>query len=169
MTRGGYLLDTNVLSETRRFRANRGVMAFLEGMDSAALFVSALTVGELRKGVTAKRRVDAAMADRLAVWVDGIEVNFADRILPVDAEVARIWGELSAGRTLPVVDTLIAATALARGLTLVTRNTRDVIATGVNLLDPWSAPSTPEAKPAGGPRAGAGAGGKRSARHPDPR
>jgi toxin FitB len=69
--------------------------------------------------------------------VDGIETTFADRVLPVDAAAARLWGELSARRSLPAVDTLIAATAITRGLTLVTRNTRDVAATGVPLLDPW--------------------------------
>jgi predicted nucleic acid-binding protein len=69
--------------------------------------------------------------------VDGIETIFTDRVLPVDATVARLWGELTAGRSLPVIDTLIAATAIASGLTLVTRNTRDVEATGVPLVDPW--------------------------------
>jgi predicted nucleic acid-binding protein len=69
--------------------------------------------------------------------VDGIETTFADRLLPVDAAVARRWGELSAGGILPVIDTLIAATAICRGLTLVTRNTRDVEPTGVPLVDPW--------------------------------
>jgi toxin FitB len=77
------------------------------------------------------------LAEQLDVWVDGIETTFADRILPVDAAVARIWGELSAGRSLPVIDTLIAATAIAGGLTLVTRNTQDFALTGVPLLDPW--------------------------------
>ena len=69
--------------------------------------------------------------------MDGIETAFTDRVLPVDAAVARIWGELSAGRSVPVIDALIAATAMAGGLTLVTRNTRDVALTGVALLDPW--------------------------------
>ena len=69
--------------------------------------------------------------------MDGIETQFIDRVLPVDAAVARIWGELSAGRSLPVIDTLIAATAIASGLTLATRNIRDVEATGVALIDPW--------------------------------
>jgi toxin FitB len=133
----GYLLDTNVVSETRKRLAARGVVAFLESVEAMALFISALTLGELRKGVVARRRTDAVSADQLGIWVDGIETTFADRVLPVDGAVARIWGELSAGRALPVIDTLIAATAIARGLTLVTRNTRDVAATGVALLDPW--------------------------------
>jgi predicted nucleic acid-binding protein len=133
----GYLLDTNVVSETRRTRADSGVMAFLSAADAAGLFLSVLTLGELRKGVGAKRRTDPNAADRLGAWVDGIETVFADRVLPVDAAAARIWGELSAGRSLPVIDTLIAATAIGRGLTLVTRNTSDVASTGVPLVDPW--------------------------------
>jgi predicted nucleic acid-binding protein len=135
----GYLLDTNVISETRRIRADSGVMAFLSAADAAGLFVSVLTLGELRKGVEAKRRTDPVAADQLGVWVDGIETTFADRMLPVDAAVARRWGELSGGRSLPVIDTLIAATAINRGLTLVTRNTRDVESTGVPVVDPWQA------------------------------
>jgi toxin FitB len=133
----GYLLDTNFISETRKIRTNAGVMAFLSAADTAGLFLSVLTLGELRKGVEAKRRTDSVTAATLGAWVDGIETTFADRVLPVDAAAARLWGELSARRSLPVVDTLIAATAITRGLTLVTRNTRDVAATGVPLLDPW--------------------------------
>ncbi len=133
----GYLLDTNVISETRKIRAAPGVTAFLDAANPAGLFLSVLTLGELRKGVAARHRSDPAAADRLGAWVDGIETMFADRVLPVDAAVARLWGELSAGRSLPVIDTLIAATAIASGLTLVTRNIRDVEATGVPLVDPW--------------------------------
>ena len=113
----GYLLDTNFISETRKIRADSGVMAFLSAAETSRLFLSVLTLGELRKGVEAKRRTDAVTADRLGAWVDSIETTFADRVLPVDAAAARLWGELSAGRSLPVIDTLIAATALARGLT----------------------------------------------------
>ncbi len=139
MTPGtGYLLDTNVISETRKLRANTDVMAFLAGAESASLFLSVLSLGELHKGVEAKRRMDAAAAEQLAIWVDGIETTFADRVLTVDAPTARLWGELSAARSLPVVDTLIAATAIRHGLTLATRNTRDVAATGVVTFDPWA-------------------------------
>ena len=133
----GYLLDTNVISETRKSRADGGVMAFLSAADATGLFLSVLTLGELRKGVEVKRRTDPIAADQLDAWVDGIETTFADRLLSVDVAVARRWGELSADRSLPVIDTLIAATAIGHGLTLVTRNTRDVGATGVPLVDPW--------------------------------
>ncbi len=133
----GYLLDTNVISETRRAYAGNSVIVFLSSVDSAGLFLSVLTLGELRKGVAAKSRTHPSAAREIEAWVDGIETLFADRVLPVDAATARKWGELSSGRSLPVIDTLIAATALRHGLTLVTRNTRDVEATGVPLVDPW--------------------------------
>jgi toxin FitB len=135
----GYLLDTNVISETRKSRADSGVIAFLSAADAAGLFLSVLTLGELRKGVAAKRRTDSVAADQLGAWIDGIETTFADRVLPVDAATARRWGELSAGRSIPVIDTLIAATAISHGLTLVTRDARDVESTGVPLVDPWQA------------------------------
>jgi len=134
------MLDTNVVSETRKGRANADVMAFLAGADSAALFLSVLSLGELRKGVETKRRDDPDAAARLGAWVDAIETGFADRILDIDAATARLWGELSAVRSLPVIDTLIAATAMRHNLTLVTRNTRDVVTTGVAVLDPWTSP-----------------------------
>lgn len=133
----GYLLDTNVISETRKIRADGRVMAFLSAADETGLFLSVLTLGELRKGVEAKRRTDPIAADGLTAWVDGIETTFADRVLQIDAVIARRWGELSAARSMPVVDTLIAATAIVHGLTLATRNGRDVAAMGVPLVDPW--------------------------------
>ena len=133
----GYLLDTIVISETRKKEADGRVMAFLAAADAAGLFISVLTLGELRKGIAMKRRTDPAAADQLADWADGIERNFADRVLSIDTAIARIWGDLSAGRSLPVIDTLIAATAIGHDLVLVTRNTSDVTATGVQHLDPW--------------------------------
>jgi len=136
----GYLLDTNVISETRKTRADGGVVAFLSAAQAAGLFLSVLTLGELRKGVAARRRTDPLAADQIGAWVDGIETTFADRVLPIDAATARLWGEFSAQRSLPVIDSLIAATAISRGLTLVTRNTRDVESTGVPLINPWRIP-----------------------------
>ena len=133
----GYLLDTNVISETRKTRADSGVIAFLSAAEASALFLSVLTLGELRKGVAAKRRTDPGAADQLGMWVDGIETTFVDRILPVNAAIARRWGELSANRSLPVIDTLIATTAITHGLILVTRNTRDFESADVALFDPW--------------------------------
>ena len=135
----GYLLNTNVISETRKSRPDAGVIAFLSAAGGEGLFLSVLTLGELRKGVALKRRVDPEAATELAIWVEGIANNFADRILPIDSATALRWGELSAGRSLPVIDMLIAATALSRDLTLVTRNTKDFRSSGALLLDPWHA------------------------------
>jgi predicted nucleic acid-binding protein len=134
---GRYLLDTNVISETRKTRPDSGVMTFLASADSAALFLSVLTLGELRKDVKARRKTDPAAADLLGAWVKTIETTFADRLLGVDGATARLWGELSSARSLPVIDTLIAATAIRHGIALVTRNTRDFESTGTELVDPW--------------------------------
>lgn len=132
-----YLLDTNVLSETRRKQADPKVMAFLDAADADSLFISVLTIGELRKGIAIKRRADPDAARSLAAWVDGMEQSFADRIVPIDAAVSRRWGELSADRSRPVIDTLIAATALVHGLTLVTRNGSDMRGIDVPIINPW--------------------------------
>jgi predicted nucleic acid-binding protein len=104
-------------------------------------------MGELRRGVELKRRTDGVMADLLDAWVEIIETTFADRLLSIDPRVARRWGEISARRNLPVIDTLIAATALHHGLILVTRNTRDVESTGVTLMDPGTRGSSKMAPP----------------------
>lgn len=132
-----YLLDTNVLSETRKRKADAGVISFLEASESSTLYISVLTLGELRKGVAKKRREDPEMARMLAGWVDGLELSFADRILGINAAMARLWGDWSGERPRPVVDTLLAATAVVHGFTFVTRNIRDVRGIPVKLLDPW--------------------------------
>ena len=132
-----YLLDTNVISETRKNKANHGVQSFLERVHSSSLFISVLTLGEVRKGISSVIASDPAAAKRLSSWLDGLEYSFADRIHSVDARIARIWGELSARKTRPAIDTLIAATALQHDLTLVTRNTGDFAGTSVKLFNPW--------------------------------
>ena len=134
-----YLLDTNVLSETRKRRADTGVISFLEAAEASSLFISVLTLGELRKGIVAKKLKDPDpdAAKRLGAWVEGLEFSFADRILGIDAATARLWGDWSGQRPRPVVDTLLAATAVLHELTLVTRNLRDVRGIPVKLLNPW--------------------------------
>jgi predicted nucleic acid-binding protein len=133
----GYLLDTNVVSEARRPRRDASVVAFLAGEAKVDSYLSVLTIGELRKGVEAKRRLDPAAAERIDAWIGRLEIQYADKTLPVDKPVADMWGRLMADRPRPIVDTMLAATALVHGLTLVTRNTRDVAGTGVNAINPW--------------------------------
>jgi predicted nucleic acid-binding protein len=132
-----YLLDTNVVSETRRRRPDPRVIRWLEASGPDAHFVSVLTLGEITKGIAQHRRRDPQGADRLARWLGGLRTLFTERILVVgDAEATR-WGDLAGRAELPVIDGLIAATALVHDLTLVTRNTRDFALTGARLLDPW--------------------------------
>jgi toxin FitB len=133
-----FLLDTNVLSETRKKQPDVNVVTFLSTAEPSSIFVSVLSLGELRKGVAMKSRTDPDAAKRLGAWVDGLEWSFGDRILGVDAAIATRWGEASAQRSRPVVDTLLAATALVHGLTLVTRNVADVGDLGVKVLNPWN-------------------------------
>jgi predicted nucleic acid-binding protein len=134
----GYLIDTNVLSETRKKNPDKKVIAFLAKADPSALYISVLTLGEMRKGVAQKKQSDPSAAANIAGWVDGLEFGYADRILGIDAPIARLWGELSAQRPRPVIDTLLAATCIVRGLTLVTRNTGDVRDIEVKQHNPFS-------------------------------
>jgi hypothetical protein len=134
---GSYLLDTNILSETRKKQADERVISFLSSTEPSTLYISVLTLGELRKGVALKKRSDKDAAKKIAAWVDGLEFSFGDRILAIDAATASLWGELSAQRPRPVIDTLLAATAIVHELTLVTRNTADVQDIDLRLLNPW--------------------------------
>lgn len=112
-------------------------MNFLAEAESTSLYISVLTIGELRKGVALKGRADPIAAGLLSEWVDGLEHSFADRIVGVDAATASLWGRASADRPRPVVDTLLAATAMTNKLTLVTRNVTDFVGMQVSLLNPW--------------------------------
>jgi predicted nucleic acid-binding protein len=134
-----YLLDTNVISETRKLRADERVLSFIRESAPGALYLSVLCLGELRKGVAIKRKTDAKLAATLTAWVDGLEQNFSGRILPVDIAVATVWGEWSAVRSRPVVDTFLAATASVHNLVLVTRNETDVAGLPIRVVNPWKA------------------------------
>jgi predicted nucleic acid-binding protein len=133
-----YLLDTNVVSEGRRKVPDPNVLSFVGSISPSDSFVSVLTIGELRKGVQMRRKTDPVGADRLQSWLDDVTTDFGERILPIDLAVAKVWGELSAVRLRPVVDALIAATAIVRNLTLVTRNVRDLADTGAACINPWA-------------------------------
>jgi predicted nucleic acid-binding protein len=136
-----WLLDTNVVSEIRKgSRGDPGVIRWASGREDQA-WLSAMTLGEIRRGIELKRRKDEVAAHRLEVWLHGLLANFGSRILPVDERVAEVWGRLNVPDPIPTVDALIAATALVHGLTLVTRNVRDVAGTGVRVFNPFEGPS----------------------------
>ena len=134
-----YLVDTNVLSELRRKIPDTRVTAWFAERPAQRLFLSVLTLGEIRKGIAGVR--DTQQQSFLADWLE-VELPrfFHDRILPVDAVVAQRWGKLlaAAARPLPVVDSLLAATALSHDLIVVTRNIKDFEHTGVALINPFS-------------------------------
>jgi len=135
------LLDTNVLSEMRRPAPDARVLSWLDAVDEDRVFLSVASIAELRRGVSlldAGRRRAA-----LTAWLaDDLPARFAGRILPIDRHIAETWGDLMAesrrsGASLSTMDGFFAATALAKRLTLVTRNVKDFVTFGVPLLDPW--------------------------------
>jgi predicted nucleic acid-binding protein len=132
-----YLLDTNVLAEIRKKAPDPAVSAWYADVDDEDLFLSVLVMGEIRQGVTRLRRKDPRQAAVIEAWLNRLQHEFVDRVLPVSQDVALEWGRLSAGDPLPVVDGLIAATALVHGLTVVTRNVDDFEPTGVPVLNPF--------------------------------
>jgi predicted nucleic acid-binding protein len=135
----GLLLDTNAISETRRRAPFPGLMSLLERWGEERIFISVLTVGELVKGAESLRLRGRPGFDETIAWIGQIEFTFEDRMLPVTQNVARLWGIMSADRSRPVTDTLIAATAKAHDLTIVTRNRRDFANLEVEVIDPWEA------------------------------
>ena len=137
-----YLIDTNVISELRKKQAaDSGVMAFFRRVcaEDSALYLSAITVGELRRGVESIRhRDDIEQANRLERWLEAILGEFGNRILPLDADVAQVWGRLRVPHPENALDKQIAATALIYDFTLVTRNVKDFQLTGIGLLNPFN-------------------------------
>jgi len=134
----GYLIDTNVLSELRRKQPDERVLAWMQDRPRQSLFLSVLTLGEIRKGI--ERLDDLARRHKLLDWLEVELPNyFVGRMLTIDIHTADRWGRLmaSAGRPLPAIDGLLAATALQHDLTLVTRNTRDFAGLAVQLINPW--------------------------------
>ncbi len=135
-----YLLDTNVLSEATKKQPSTAVETWLKAQLAESLFISALTVGEIRCGILVLD--SGAKKRKLLRWLTSVKAVFEDRILPVDTTVIERWAELqasarNAGQRMPLIDSLLAATALSHGLTLVTRNIADFEMAGVELLDPW--------------------------------
>jgi toxin FitB len=135
----GYLIDTNVLSEIRKGRrANAGVREWFAEANDDDLFVSVLTIGEIRRGIEGIRHRDPVSATYLDKWFATVQARSTGRVLLVTPDIADRWGRLNVPHPLPVIDSLLAATALEYGLTLVTRNIKDVKRTGVSLLNPFS-------------------------------
>jgi toxin FitB len=136
-----YLLDTNVVSEVRKPDGNPHVRAWLATVRGDELFLSVLVLGEIRHGIERLRRRDPRQAGVYEAWLATLSRDYADRIVPVTADVAKEWGRLNVPDPLPVIDGLLAATARVRGLTLVSRNTADLARTGVRLLNPFQPPA----------------------------
>ena len=133
-----YLIDTNVLSELRRKSPNRDVVEWVSLRPASTLYLSVLTLGEIRKGVESVQQ-----PDRRRILLDWLESDlpafFAGRILDVDGRIADRWGRLlaEAGRPLPAIDSLLAATALQHNMALVTRNSRDFSFPELEVINPW--------------------------------
>ena len=134
-----WLLDTNVISEVRKgVRAHRSVREWWERTPEDDMYLSVLVVGEVRRGIDSIRPRDEPSALALEQWLARLRESFSGRVLKIDEAIADRWGALDVPDRLPVVDGLLAATALVHGLTLVTRKVRDIERTGVKLLDPFS-------------------------------
>jgi predicted nucleic acid-binding protein len=137
----GFLLDTNVISELIKPKAEAKVLRWVQATDESLLYLSVLTIGEIRKGVFMLPRGNKRAL--LESWLgNDLIVRFAGRILDVSRDIAERWGLISAtaaaaGKSLPVIDGLAAATALHHNLTLVTRNIKDVQVSGLSLFNPW--------------------------------
>jgi predicted nucleic acid-binding protein len=139
----GYLLDTNCISELVRPKPEPRVMEWMETTDEGLFHLSVLTLGEIRKGVAGLAQ--GRRRTRLEAWIDmELRARFSGRILPVDSAIANRWGFLAAeakrkGMVLPIIDGLLAATAIHHNLTLVSRNSRDFTGAQVAVLNPWEA------------------------------
>lgn len=136
-----FLLDTNVISELRKkTRCDPGVAAWFARAQPEDVYLSVMTLGELRKGIESVRRRDPLRAETLSAWLDELVAVYADRLLPVDQDTADEWGRFGIPDPLPVVDGLLAATAKVNGLVLVTRNTKDVQRANIDCLNPFGHP-----------------------------
>ena len=132
-----FLLDTNVVSDLRRPpRAKSGLSAWFDSQEPQDLFLSVVTIGEIRQGIEQLQRRDARQAQVLNAWLVDLTRFYSDRLLAIDAAVADEWGRLRAIRSVPVVDAFLAATARVHGLTLATRNEPDFAGLGVTTVNP---------------------------------
>jgi toxin FitB len=133
-----FLLDTNVVSEIRKQTPDAGVASWFASVPADRLFLSVLAVGEIRHGIERLARRDPAQAEIFERWLSQLVGGYGDRLIPITERIAQAWGRLDYPDPVPVVDGLMAATALVHDWTLVTRNVADVRSTGVRLLNPFS-------------------------------
>lgn len=132
------LLDTNVLSELRKGRrCHPNVKRWFAAVDDLEIHTSVVVLGELKRGIERVRPKDPAFARELERWLTRLIASMGRRILPVDQAIALAWGLLSAPRTVPPIDGLLAATAIVHGYTIITRNVRDMADLGVSYLNPF--------------------------------
>ncbi len=132
-----YLIDTCVISELRKAACNAGVIRWVENVQPEEIYLSVLTLGEIRRGIELRRAKDPKAARALERWLVGLESHYGERILPISAAVADRWGRLSLNQPLPATDGLIAATGIEHKLTVVTRNVADFVRSGVSVVNPF--------------------------------
>jgi predicted nucleic acid-binding protein len=133
-----FLLDTNVLSEVRKgVRAHASVQEWWSTADERDIHTSVMVLGEIRQGVERLRLKNPQRATEIENWLKSLTDTMGPRLLVVNQSIADVWGRMGLKRTLPLVDSILAATALVYGLTLVTRNTKDIQDTGVSYLNPF--------------------------------
>ena len=131
-----FLLDTNIVSELRKPRPHGGVRAWVAGQDAAGLYISAMTIAELQRGIELTRGQDADKAEDLEAWLDHVQA--CQQVLAMDATVCRAWARMMHGRSAALVeDAFIAATARVHRLTVATRNVRDFVLFGVPVVNPF--------------------------------
>ncbi len=134
-----FLIDTNIISEVRKGpRCDAHVAVWYASIDDADLYLSVLVTGEIRKGIERARPRDPARAEALENWLANVNAAFGERVLPIDRAVTDEWGRMSALRSIPVIDGLLAATAKANRMTLATRNDADVAGLGAKVLNPFN-------------------------------
>jgi toxin FitB len=133
-----YLIDTNIVSEVRkRERCNPQVAAWWATVADTDLFLSVLVLGEIRQGIERVRGRDQAQAEAIDVWLQTLTTTFSGRLLSIDATITDVWGGIAAKRTTPVIDGLLAATAIVHDLTLATRNVDDIRHCGARFINPF--------------------------------
>ena len=132
-----FLIDTDVLSALRRRERHPEVVRWLEAQRTAGLYLSAVTIGEIERGIAQQQRRDPSFARELSIWLDRVLAWYGDRVLDVDVPTARRWGRLSGDLGHERADLIIAATALEHGLTVVTRNVKHFEPTGVPVFNPF--------------------------------